>query len=69
MGPMTEGAARQDDGVAVSAGCECCKRLMNFWLTGEWKCPLCGGPAEGVSAGLRRQYVQTNPHGPTERAE
>ncbi|QJX01350.1 hypothetical protein FTUN_8994 (plasmid) [Frigoriglobus tundricola] len=33
--------------------CPVCRRLLNFWLTGEWQCPRCGGPTPDVSDKLR----------------
>ncbi|HUT91417.1 MAG TPA: hypothetical protein VMY37_18105 [Thermoguttaceae bacterium] len=37
--------------------CEVCKALLNLWLTGEWRCPACGGPDADTAAILNRDYV------------
>jgi hypothetical protein len=40
-----------------SNGCEVCCRLLNLWLTGEWKCPRCHEPSAEVADKLRLSYV------------
>lgn len=38
-------------------GCDVCNRLRNLWLTGEWRCPRCGGPSPAVAAQLQLDYA------------
>jgi hypothetical protein len=42
--------------------CPIHSRLLNLWLTGEWRCPGCGGPDRLTAARLHDEYT-VNPKG------
>jgi len=44
-------------GGKTPAMCDVCEARVSLWLTGEWCCPKCGGPAPDIARILYVEYT------------